>query len=669
MCQTSGLLCGGYLKSIFFDFEDQGSKGSQTNFRRPLLTEEQRERMSCQITASVAPDKAMWHIARIDEHCEDTPESQQIHRFSGPFGAFRVGLPSPDSITSPAECDARESLAEAAAVASSEDSVEEVDLSEGLVAGSEAGLPESFGRGSDDLMGDWWSLNTQWTALEPGNHEDWWNPSTQVDCLPGPSNDVLVLDIDLNPSPLGSLPPTQRAVTPRGSSPLSLAHVLSPEATEVSIPPTVSVNSPHDAVFLLKHYSTTVLQGLTPYRHSKTPWHILFIPHAKQCLAAITMGEQLPHAALCTFFGILSSSACSVSHITRSRQWLERGQEYKQRARNHARLMLPTAYDVPKVAKYKTILMALLTMIQISTVTRNRDQTECYFLETEKFIRLKGLGRRKSRKVRLLHHCYVFERLLHESTFPGSIDSQHRQHVRQAIECSGAESFSYDDLSFRPLDLKNLDQQMMRIKGQEEGENDLHLKYPGVWAATQYPEIFGIPEIYIFLLSAVIRLGRWKDEAFRGSLATGLKEYLTGAKEVENFILRLRHKPEGTVVIFPSSDPEQQHNQTLLETLSSAMQQALTIYFYRKVYNVDPSALQHHVKAVSECLQRGEAASGGAGYGSTRLVWPAYIAAQEASDPQLRQVFTEWFCNSAQKSGLTVFEDTRQDIEKIWAKE
>lgn len=518
-------------------------------------------------------------------------------------------------------------------------------------------------------MADWWPLDadTQWTTLEPGSHHDWWNTAMQMDCLPGPSSASDMLLVDLDQHTLGETLPTQRSHTPK-AAPLSLVAVRNPEAS-VSIPPTVQVEIPHEAVFLLKHYSTTVLQGLTPYRHSKTPWHILFIPHAKTCLAAITMSESLTHASLCIFFGILSTSACSVSYITGSRKWREQGEAFKQRARNHARLMLPTAYNVPKVAKYKVILMALLTMIQISTVARNREQTECYFLEAEKFIRVRGLGRRKSRKVRLLHHCYVFERLLHESTFPGSFDSEHRRHVRQAIESSGAESFSYDGLSFTALDLQNLDQQMLRIKGQEEGENDLHLKYPGVWAATQYPEIFGIPEIYVFLLSAVIRLGRWKDEAFAGSLATGLKEYMKGAKEVENFILRLKHKtPESVVSVAPLADPEQQYCQCLLETLSTAMQQALTIHFYRKVYDVDASTLQPHVEAVSECLRKCETMGEGAGYGSTRLIWPAYIAAIEASDPGLRAKFTSWFRDCTRRSGLATFEDTREEVEKIWAK-
>lgn len=123
MCQTSGILCGGYLKSIFFDFEDNGKKGNLNRFRRPLLTEEQREQMSCEIASSVAPDRAMWHIAKIDEHCEAVLESQSIETFSGPFGAFRVGLDSPKSISTP-ESGAPDPVPGAAAMADSEESME-----------------------------------------------------------------------------------------------------------------------------------------------------------------------------------------------------------------------------------------------------------------------------------------------------------------------------------------------------------------------------------------------------------------------------------------------------------------------------------------------------------------------------------------------------------------
>jgi arginine metabolism regulation protein II len=81
-----------------------------------------------------------------------------------------------------------------------------------------------------------------------------------------------------------------------------------------SIPPSVTTDSsvPHDAVYLIKHYSTIVLTLLTPFRHSKTPWHVLFVPHAKSCLAALTLGEVLDHASLCAFYATISISAFSL---------------------------------------------------------------------------------------------------------------------------------------------------------------------------------------------------------------------------------------------------------------------------------------------------------------------------------------------------------------------
>ncbi|KAH8178737.1 fungal specific transcription factor domain-containing protein [Sarocladium implicatum] len=611
--------------------------------------------MSSQLTSSIAPDRALWHIAKIEEDCEDAPESQDVQRVSGPFGVFRLGITSPESTKYAGSAEEDELLLDSVTLPSSDDLIEELDAAEEslVISKTQQSAPEARDCG---FMDDLWAGEVQWTSLEPVNLSEWWTTSPQTSCFQNLAVAETASTLDQRTGGLDLIP---REISLPRESPSPESPLKQVQPSETCIPPTIEVDTPQDAIYLLKHYSTTVLQGLTPYRHSKTPWHILFIPHVKSCLAAITMGEELTHASLCTFFGILSSSASSLSYIHGSKRWQEQAALYKQRAREHARLMLHTAYDVPKVAKYKVILMALLTMIQISTVSRNLDQTETYFLETEKFIRVKGLSRRKSRKVRLLHHCYVFERMLHESTYLGRVDSQHRRHVRQAIESSGAVSFSYDGLSFGALDLQNLDQQMMRVKGQDEGENDLHLKYPGVWAATQFPEI------YIFLLSATIRLRRWKEDAFAGSLATGLKEFMQGAKEVETFILSLKNKPE-SVALAPLTDPEQHHCQQLLDILSSAMQQALTIYFYRKVYDVDASTLQHLVRGVSECLKRCETLDRAAGNGSVRLIWPAYIAAIEAAEPALREDFMAWFRTCAKRSGLPAFQDTREDIEKIW---
>jgi hypothetical protein len=423
---------------------------------------------------------------------------------------------------------------------------------------------------------------------------------------------------------------------------------------------------PQDAVTLLKHYATTVITLLTPVRHTKTPWHILFIPHIKNCLAALTLDEQLDHGSLAAFYGTLAISAVSLGGVSQSPMWLEKGRTYKQLARGQARLMLKTAYDVPKTAKYKTILMALLTMVQLSMFAGTRDQTDCYLVEAEKFIRLRGLSRKKSRKVRLLHHCYVFERLFHESTFLRDTDSPQRQHVRKVIESSGLAVHSRDSLSFRLPNFSNLEEEMSVLKSQETGENDLHLELPGEFPPTLYPEIFGVPEPWMLLLSLTIRLGKEKDSAETEgqSNALSLSSFMARAKAIERRIHLLQRLTSGTTDAFSSLQSEK--DLQVLDNMLEAVRQALVIYFYRRIYDLDASMLQQHVAGVRDCLLRCEYADPSVVHGSAGLIWPAFMAACEAEDSEVQTSFSYWFKSAAQRSGLSCFTDTLGLVEQIW---
>ncbi|KAM0227120.1 hypothetical protein ACHAPO_011799 [Fusarium lateritium] len=304
-------------------------------------------------------------------------------------------------------------------------------------------------------------------------------------------------------------------------------------------------------------------------------------------------------------------------------------------------------------------------MVQVSVLSGNKDDAEYYFLETEKFIRLRGLNRRKSRKVRLLHHCYVFERLSHESSFTDSrLNLDHRNRVREAIEASDARVYSLDNLSFRLTSWRDLDQEMLKVKGQEEGENDLHLQHPGIWSATLYPEIFGVPELHVFMLSLVIRLAREKEE--NQDEAMPLKEFMGRAKAVERWIKQLHILRQSIWTAEKPMDPEQQQSVDLLNSLDDTMQHALSVYFYRRIYDLDPGMLEKHVLGVRDRLLEFDESDAGMGYGSLRLIWPAFIAACETDDKRVRDSFSRWFERSAKKSGLRIFTETIQRVKNVW---
>ena len=306
----------------------------------------------------------------------------------------------------------------------------------------------------------------------------------------------------------------------------------------------------------------------------------------------------------------------------------------------------------PKLPNTEAILMALLTMVQLSMFAGTREQTDFYLVEAEKFIRLKALNSRKSRKVRLLHHCNVFERLFHESIFIGGTDSQQRNHVRNTIESSGLAIHSRDSLCFRLPQFTNLDKEMSVVKSHEVGENDLHLGCLGDYPPTLYSEIFGVPESWMLLLSMTIRLGKEKDSAESGDTSDvpNLRSFATRAKAIGRRIHQLqRLKIENTS---PTSSAQSQSDLQVLDKMLDAVQQALVIYFYRRIYDMDASMLQQKVVGVRDSRLRCEAADPSVVHGSVGFIWPAFLAACEAEDPGVQLSFSHWLKHSAQRSGL-----------------
>ncbi|KAJ5280432.1 hypothetical protein N7478_005804 [Penicillium angulare] len=630
MCAEYGLSCAGYKNDIFFDTEFPDNR---IRFRRPLLTEKERQRMSQWLISAAPPRSTNRLLLRLDEEVESHENNgEEIQLVVGPFGVFK----------SHKHHNEQSSLFE--------DAPAEHDVIESCTSSP----PQEISQILDPFtpVPD----ISQWS---PGFMESLLERSEQ-DTSPVTSD---LLDMVIEQSHLENTPMTSQEYQLNTFLPNPYCNSLS--HTSIMSPPSVTSAVPPDAVFLLRHYSSKVISLMTPVRHKKTPWHILFIPHVKNCLAALALGEDLNNASLCTFFGTLAISAFSLGGVSRSESWLEQGKTYLQRASEHAKAMLITAYDVPKPAKYKSILMGILTMIQVSNFSGNRHQAEGYFLEAEKIIRLKGLKRKKSRKVRLLHHCYVFERMFHESIFICGANSVQRHHLRRAIESSGLSRCSVDGLSFRLYKWQNLQQEMERVRGREEGENDLHLERPGLFSATLYPEIFGVPEAWLVLLSSVIRLGVEKDGAEQDIDGDGLnlKDYISRAKALEDYINQLQRPSQ---MSFSSATHQSKVDQHILENMLEAMRNALVIYFYRRIYDLNASMLQEKVANVRDCLLQCEYADSSVVHGSAGFIWPAFIAACEAEDPGVQSSFSSWFEISASRSGLSCFNQTLDSIHRIW---
>ena len=181
---------------------------------------------------------------------------------------------------------------------------------------------------------------------------------------------------------------------------------------------------------------------------------------------------------------------------------------------------------------------------------------------------------------------------------------------------------------------------------------------PGDFSETMYPEIFGIPESFLVLLSQVIRLANEKEVFDQNSTekTLTLNEFFSRATVLETCINQWNRS---------DSWPDDEEHR-ILGHYHRALHHALGIYFYRRIYNVSAVILQTEVNHVLNALLQYEEEDSRPTRYTSGIVWPGFIAACEALDLETQNAFALWFDGCARRSGLKTFELSKGAAEQIW---
>ena len=268
----------------------------------------------------------------------------------------------------------------------------------------------------------------------------------------------------------------------------------------------------------------------------------------------------------------------------------------------------------------------------------------------------------------MAHHCVVYLRIFHESLSVSSIRSDRRLAIVNTLERSCVAAPLQDNYSFRLIPWNDLSRQLQVTKCREQGENDLHLSVPGLWPSTLYPEIFGVSENWLVLLSQVIRLSNEKEhlETSQESAGLSVKDFMKSAKALEVCILRLdgTFTDDGNMATFNLLNDGV--DSLVLDDMSAALRNALAIYFYRRIYDVDPEVLKPLVMKVRDSLSACKLT-----YDTIRrylhgLLWSAFIAGCEALDVEVQNFFTEWLDSEHVQQCNSISSRLRDIMQKTW---
>ncbi|KGO53023.1 Protein of unknown function DUF3468 [Penicillium expansum] len=447
-----------------------------------------------------------------------------------------------------------------------------------------------------------------------------------------------------------------------------------------------------DAPFLLKHFQDIVIPHIMaiPCRQ-KSPWKILNVPAAVVTYSDSTFlgTEKISHAKLANLYGLL---ACSAIHIVLNPStistnppeywWKVANQAYLQ-AKDHMQASFHSETQGLKKAKYKDQLMAACILIQYTIMSGQQQHARCFMIDAERLLRLRGLSKtRISKKARLLHHVYTWLRIVGESTFVlhdynlssssfEALGSRFQsRHTPDSEEMASTEPNPRLD-DFLRLETQNSDSDLNidEPKDQTSGLHDIHLQDSRSYPETLYKQIYGIPETWLSLVSQTTRLANVL-ETFRVAREAGQTMNLEAwetlqrrSTRLENMIcsFSLGRTRAGVLELHPDSKT---HGH-MVEALNAA----LVIFFYKRIRQTHPAALQGHVDSVIASLQACSATLTEDDPTGPGTAWPLFIAGCEAISSTRREAIMSMLDSASSVCGFAAFGTARNIITEVWRKQ
>ncbi|WYZ41428.1 hypothetical protein EsH8_V_000323 [Colletotrichum jinshuiense] len=658
-CRRLNLVCEGYDGQLLWIPDplcsvEQKQSHRGTSYRYPLFTEDERSCMSIEIVTSMKDRSAGDIVLDLDEksvHGED--EAHLV----GPFGVFRAFEGTPASGSSPPPPPASQSspntsltepLSETLGGEVDED-VEDVVIEPWTVDNNSLSMEPYFLPGPFDNFDTEGLINQ---ISQPWIHGEGTGSLTHMMALDSSSMDLLFHPMsprtpavaDGEPGCAGHTNTEEKNSLPEYPSPPTTGHDL-PIARKVPTPFTnmsgMEPCLPSHAASLLRYYksieSPSSVKGMRI-----SPWQLWLLPCALETFAELSLWNTTSHtrhSILCTLL------AKSAFHLHRSlnkggektSKWLDIGQNYQRSAQSHLKLALQGESDDPSQAKYNEILMAILATAMVSVLYNGSRAVKIFLLDAERLIRLRGLAMPKSFHIRVLHHVYTHLRVIAEST-DIAIDAAKSQ-------AKAATEMAVSLRKFRIAeDSLGADLDLSREKPAEVGYADIHLDVSGYWPITMYPEIYGVPESLMTLLSQTISFAneKLKLEAiamYDHRVSMALSRHI---KQLEQNIWSwsldspdLQRGPCRPRELVTKDTKLVDH--PIIRSLTLAMHQALIIYFYRRVYNMSAMVLQDSVRKTLDFIQPCLEETSDDHDFATSIGWAGFIAACEATTPDLQE--------------------------------
>lgn len=210
------------------------------------------------------------------------------------------------------------------------------------------------------------------------------------------------------------------------------------------------------------------------------------------------------------------------------------------------------------------------------------------------------------------------------------------------------------------------DLEIEELKEHETGRRDIHLEDSRESADTLYPQVYGIPETWLSLVSQVTRLANLLDMVKSRTSPSSFElsnSLQKRAKLLEEMICSFASRPiMGPGTGHAPDEDKDGPNPHMLRALNTALE----IFFYRRIRDLHPRILQGYVSDVIDSLKSFEEALASHNLEGPCPVWPLFMAGCEAVRPKDREFFTELTQRGVEQFGISSFKTAGDIMSTVW---
>ncbi|KAJ5630170.1 hypothetical protein N7528_003827 [Penicillium herquei] len=457
-----------------------------------------------------------------------------------------------------------------------------------------------------------------------------------------------------------------------------------------------------EAQMLLRRYKDTIVAQLFSLPlYEMSPWEEINIDAAVLTVGRISyMGiERVSNAAMSNLLALIAISAGHMAaEILKSGK---EGHEYwttislasYAKGKDHLQKSLYETENIPP-PKYKEQMMAISAMLSFSILFDYREEARAYLIDSERLLRLRGLRKSVfSRKARLLHHIYTWNRILGESTYVFQLQNMERQLSASSSSRNRPAQPKGQNLprcchfpsnpkvhldNFLRLDDELVDSEVEDGKTDGGVLNAMHIEESREGTRAMYRQLYGVSETWLSLVSKTTRLAnildklKLKSPSQKPKILQPLESYKSQLEDLIWDRVTKDEPPSYSPDNIPTLKAHQQHGSLKsapgnpASYMVHALNLGLLIFFYRRIRESNPRLLQPYVSSIIQSLKDFATSCNALGIGGPGSPWPAFMAGCEAMSSQDRDYLSTWMDEVFLLTGFTRFQTIKKCTEEVW---